>query len=206
MKHYEMMYIVDPNAEDLSDGINQKIEEIITSSEGQLLSFEKIGKKRLSYPINKRLFGTYFLTNFTGTGNIVQTLEYYLRLNPNILRFIVLAFSEKEIKLRNLTERIQEEEAERMRLGGRPLSIVPENTEEEKKKETEKTEDASGEDKATAVEEKNTEEEITEASTTDSVEVVEETKDSGSSEQSEEKEEQLEGSPEESESVEEEKN
>jgi len=115
------MYIVDSSAEEGLDDVKQKIEGIITGREGTVLSYEKLGKKRLAYTIAKRQYGTYYLVNFKGTGKIVGALDYYLRLNPVALRHILLAFSEKDLGLRERTSVVQQEEAERMRLGGRPL-------------------------------------------------------------------------------------
>ncbi len=123
MKHYELMYIVDPSVEDGIDDIKQKIEGIITGREGSVMSFDKLGRKRLSYTITKHQYGVYFLVNFQADGRIVQALDYYLRLNPLVLRHIILAFSTKQIKLRQVTEQVQIEEAERMRMGGRPMPI-----------------------------------------------------------------------------------
>lgn len=116
------MYIVDPNAEDRVDEVRQKIEGIITGREGSMVSFEKLGKKRLAYPIDKRQYGIYFLVNFEGDGRIIQAVEHFLLLNPITIRHIVLAFTAKEVSLLDATKRIQLEEAERMRMGGRPLN------------------------------------------------------------------------------------
>jgi len=121
VKHYELMYIVDSSAEEGLDEVKQKIEGIITGREGVVASYEKLGKKRLAYTIAKRQYGTYYLVNFRGTGKIVGALEYYLRLNPVVLRHILLAFTEKDLGLRERTNAVQLEEAERMRMGGRPL-------------------------------------------------------------------------------------
>lgn len=121
MKFYEMMYVVDPAAEDGVDAVKQKIEGIITGREGSVTSYERLGKKRLAYPIAKRQFGVYYLVNFHGDGKIIQALEQFLLVNPIVLRHIVLAFTEKDLKLRVETERILLEEAERMRMGGKPL-------------------------------------------------------------------------------------
>jgi len=121
VKHYELMYIVDSAAEEGLDEVKQKIEGIITGREGVVASYDKLGKKRLAYTIAKRQYGTYYLVNFRGTGKIVGALEYYLRLNPIVLRHILLAFTEKDLGLRERTNAVQLEEAERMRMGGRPL-------------------------------------------------------------------------------------
>jgi len=123
VRHYELMYIVDSSAEEGLDEVKQKIEGIITGREGVVASYEKLGKKRLAYTIAKRQYGTYYLVNFRGTGKIVGALDYYLRLNPVVLRHILLAFSEKDLGLRERTTVVQLEEAERMRQGGRPLGM-----------------------------------------------------------------------------------
>ena len=123
MQHYELMYIVDPSIEDGIDEVKQKVEGIITGREGVVVSYEKLGKKRLAYSIAKRQYGVYYLVNFNGNGKIVQALEYYLRLNPLVLRYLILVFSEKNLSLRERTSVVQLEEAERMRAGGRPLGL-----------------------------------------------------------------------------------
>ncbi len=122
MIHYELMYIIDPAAEDGVDAVKQKIEGIITGREGTILSYERLGKKHLAYPIAKRQFGVYYLVNLKGDGRIVQAVDQFLLLNPITLRHIILAFTDKDLGLREATERIQLEEAERMRMGGRPLT------------------------------------------------------------------------------------
>ncbi|MBT3231702.1 MAG: 30S ribosomal protein S6 [Calditrichaeota bacterium] len=127
MKNYELMYVVDPAAEEGHDAVKQKIEGIITGREGTISLFEKLGKKRLAYPIKKRQYGIYYLINMSGDSRIVQALESYLLLNPIVLRHIVLAFTDKELNLRTETDRIQLEEAERMRMGGRPLGSTAED-------------------------------------------------------------------------------
>lgn len=122
MKNYELMYVIDPVSEDGLESVKLKIEGIITGREGVIHSFEKLGKKRLAYPIAKRQFGIYNLINLSGTSRIVQAIDQYLHMNPIVLRHIILAFTEKALTLRSETQRIQLEEAERMRLGGRPLT------------------------------------------------------------------------------------
>ncbi|MBM3330149.1 MAG: 30S ribosomal protein S6 [Calditrichaeota bacterium] len=121
MQHYELMFILDPANEEAEVEVKQKIEGIITGREGEMISFDKLGKKRLAYPIAKRPYGTYFLANLKGNGRIVQALDYFLRLNTTVLRHMIIAFSEKDLGLRQRTEVVLAEEAERMRLGGRPI-------------------------------------------------------------------------------------
>ena len=120
MNHYELLYLTDPSNEDGVEDVKKRIEGIITGREGSVVTYEKLGKKRLAYPIQKRQYGVYYLVNLQGDGRIVQALDYFLRLNSLVLRHIVLNLSEKQLKLKELTEKIQKEETERMRRGGRP--------------------------------------------------------------------------------------
>lgn len=150
MKNYELMYIVDPSSEEEMENVKQKIEGIITGREGVITSFEKIGKKRFAYPISKKQFGTYFLVTFTGIGTIVKAIETFLQMNSVALRYIVLAFTNKELKLRNETDRIQREEDERMRLGGRPSGYTEDKEIPEIKIKSPFTEASVSKDKAVA--------------------------------------------------------
>ncbi len=142
MKNYELMYVVDPALEDGGDAIKQKIESLITENEGSIVSFEKLGKKRLAYEIAKRQYGIYCLSDFRGEGKIIKAIEGYIRLTPAILRYIILAFSDRELQLREDTDRIQREEDERMRLGGKPMHLVEEEVKESLSEENKTDSDA----------------------------------------------------------------
>ena len=120
MRFYELMFVSDPSNDEGAETIKQKIEGIITDHEGSISSFDKLGKKRLAYPIAKRQYGIYNLVNFQGNATVVDPLETFLRLDSQVFRHIILVFSEKILKLRTETKKIQVEEDERMRRGGRP--------------------------------------------------------------------------------------
>ena len=124
MKQYELMFIVDPSAEETVDDVKKRIEGIITGREGQVVSLDKLGKKRLAFPIARQQYGVYFLLNFRGDTRIVQALDYFLRLNPSVIRHMIISFSDKMLHLKGETEKVQREEAERMRLGGRPMAAA----------------------------------------------------------------------------------
>jgi len=42
----------------------------------------------LAYPIQKKNTGYYFLVEFTGSGNIVDTLELAFRRDERVIRFL----------------------------------------------------------------------------------------------------------------------
>ena len=44
--------------------------------------------KKLAYPIQKKTTGFYFLVEFTGEGNIINTLETQYRRDERVIRFL----------------------------------------------------------------------------------------------------------------------
>jgi len=73
MRNYEIMFIVNPNvAEDEIDKINQQVEGIITSGGGTVVKVEKMGKRRLAYPVDKFRDGSYVLFTISATGDVVK--------------------------------------------------------------------------------------------------------------------------------------
>jgi len=185
MNNYEMMYICDPSNEDGIEDIKKRIEGIITGHEGQVVSYEKLGKKRLAYPIQKRLYGMYFLVLFQGDGRIIHALDYFLRLNAITIRHLILNMSEKQLRLRDLTEKIKREEDERMRRGGRPMETStdskPDSVTPEKaavvENESEQTSSESASTEETKKPETESQEQEVVAETTDTKAVTEETDD-----------------------------
>src|SRR5437762_11625686 len=62
MRNYEIMFIVNPTIpEEEIDKINAQIEGIVTSGGGKIEKIEKMGKRRLSYEIDRHREGYYVL-------------------------------------------------------------------------------------------------------------------------------------------------
>ena len=76
MRNYEIMFIVNPNvAEDEIDKINTQIEGIVTTGGGTVAKVEKMGKRRLAYPVDKFRDGFYVLLTILATGDIIKETE-----------------------------------------------------------------------------------------------------------------------------------
>lgn len=131
MRNYELMYILDPSAEESELEVRQRVESLITGRDGVVITYERLGKKRLAYPIAKRNYGIYYLVNFKGDPRIVAPLENYLRFNTDVLRHMIILFTPKELALKEKTERVLAEEALRMKMGGKPLTLIKEELGEE---------------------------------------------------------------------------
>lgn len=65
MFRYEVLFLtVSEITKDESDDIKNHFSKVIRASNGTLLSYDRWGKYRLAYPVNKSEYGVYFLVRF----------------------------------------------------------------------------------------------------------------------------------------------
>ena len=88
---YELVVIVNPNIRE--DGMPQMLERVgkyITDSGGTLEKQDVWGRRRLAYPINKFIEGSYVQTDFQMDTGAAAELENQLRINEDILRHLLI--------------------------------------------------------------------------------------------------------------------
>lgn len=92
MKTYEMLYVLDTAvADEAKEAIEKRFEDIITSSNGTIVSVEKQGVKKLAYAINYKTEGYYVVLTFEAEGSVIKELDRVAGLNVQILRKLILA-------------------------------------------------------------------------------------------------------------------
>ena len=88
MRHYETIYIVNPNLSDEEvEQVNEKFKSLIESQKGVVIKLQDWGKQRLAYEIKKYDKGTYFLVDFCGQPGLTSELARNLKLDERILKF-----------------------------------------------------------------------------------------------------------------------
>ncbi len=88
---YEMIYIIQPKLdEDGINGVNERVTQAITGQNGEVVSTEKWGQRKLAYPINNHFLGYYVLHNVKMPPSAVTEVERVLRLNEDVIRFLVV--------------------------------------------------------------------------------------------------------------------
>lgn len=98
-KKYETTVIINPTLEEHQiEGIIKNVEETITKNGGSVTSTERWGRKRLTYPINKRNNGYYALLEFDAEGNIITDLERNFEYDDNIMRYLTIRLDQKAIE------------------------------------------------------------------------------------------------------------
>lgn len=92
---YEIVFIIQPNAdEDTQNTLSERFEQVILGFDGEVLGSEPWGRRTLAYPIKKFFEGHYILTRFTMRPEGAPELDRFLRLNEDIIRYLVVRTDE----------------------------------------------------------------------------------------------------------------
>jgi small subunit ribosomal protein S6 len=91
MNLYEMMYIQNPDlGEEDQNKLLTRLKKTIGKNGGEIIRIDDMGVRGLSYKIQKKPRGHYFLIYLEGPGSMVPEIERFLRIDENILRFVVI--------------------------------------------------------------------------------------------------------------------
>ena len=100
MRNYEIMFIVNPNtAEDEIDKTNSQVEGVITAGGGTIEKIEKMGKRKLAYPVSKFRDGYYVLFNAIADGAIIKEVERRLRVMDAVIKYLTVRLDEDTKRL-----------------------------------------------------------------------------------------------------------
>lgn len=90
MKTYEMLYVLDSAlADDAKEAFVKKFEDVVTAANGKVVTTDKWGVKKLSYPINYKNDGYYVLMTFEAEGSVVKELDRIAGLSAEVLRRMI---------------------------------------------------------------------------------------------------------------------
>lgn len=92
---YELVYILQPKLDD--DGIQaamDRLNGVITSNGGEVVSTERWGMRKLAYPIKRHFEGYYILQRLSMPAAANQPLERSIRLSEDIIRHMILRLDE----------------------------------------------------------------------------------------------------------------
>lgn len=96
VKNYEAMFIISPDlSPDAIKGVVTQLQELVTKNGGRVDGLQEWGKRRLAYKIKRKQDGHYVLLNFQMDSVLSRKLDQQVRLNDNILRYLVIHKEEK---------------------------------------------------------------------------------------------------------------
>ena len=91
MRNYEAVFIMNPDlAGDAAKGAVVQVQELVSKNGGRVDGLQEWGKRRLAYKIGKRQEGNYLVLNFQMDSKQTKKLEQALRLNDQVLRFLLV--------------------------------------------------------------------------------------------------------------------
>lgn len=99
MKTYESVIIVKPQ---LSDGevgeFATKVKELVANNGGEVISEERLGRRRFTHDVNHSRDGFYLYFKFKANAAFVKTFENTLKLNDKVLRSMTMNAVEVKVK------------------------------------------------------------------------------------------------------------
>ncbi|HNQ85425.1 MAG TPA: 30S ribosomal protein S6 [Deltaproteobacteria bacterium] len=91
MNLYEIMFILNPDmGEEEREKLLTRLKGTISKNKGEIIRFDDLGFKGFTYKIKKKSRGQYFLVYLDGPGAMVAEIERFLRIDENVIRFVVV--------------------------------------------------------------------------------------------------------------------
>ena len=90
MRKYEMLYILTATLSDEEkEAIIAKFENVVKSSGGSVEKVDKVGLKKLAYPINYKTEGYYVLMTFESDVTMVAELKRVAGITDGVMRRLI---------------------------------------------------------------------------------------------------------------------
>jgi len=96
MTDYEVTYILRPGLEEAEvETRANAVSEIVKGQGGEIVSVEKLGRKRLAYEIDDVREGNYVVMQFKSSPEASKELERQLKLHEDVLRALVVRLDKR---------------------------------------------------------------------------------------------------------------
>jgi small subunit ribosomal protein S6 len=94
-RQYEVVFIVDPTAEDEEvTRLTDNLKQIATDKGGVVTKAESMGRRQLAYEIMHKTEGNFVLLEIEGSGREIAELERRMRVNDRIIRYLTVRVDE----------------------------------------------------------------------------------------------------------------
>jgi small subunit ribosomal protein S6 len=100
MREYELYLVIDADAEEeavsaIVERLTQLISEGVGDTSGEVIKVNSRGKRRLAYPIKKKLEGQDVLLTFQTPPQVLAEIDRILKLNEQVLRYLLVRTDEE---------------------------------------------------------------------------------------------------------------
>ncbi len=125
-RDYELAFILSPEAsEEETRAIMDRVEQVVSSHEGQIVKVNQWGRRRLAYPIEHHRDGIYVFIDMILTPESVSELERTLKVSEIVLRHMVKRRDPKTV------QKEREEREAREARAAAPVAVATEAVEAE---------------------------------------------------------------------------
>jgi len=98
VNQYETVFIMTPVlSEDQIKETVKKFKDYLTKKGAEIVFEDNWGMRKLTYPIQKKSTGFYYLIEFKAEGNIIRDFEVAFKRNERILRFLTVKLDKHAI-------------------------------------------------------------------------------------------------------------
>ncbi len=93
LQRYEVLVLTVPEiTQDETKQLENELDKMVTDSKGSVISFERWGKYKLTYPIRNNEYGVYFLMRFEAEALTKKIDELFrIKLTNFVMRHIITA-------------------------------------------------------------------------------------------------------------------
>ncbi|HLX58232.1 MAG TPA: 30S ribosomal protein S6 [Ktedonobacteraceae bacterium] len=120
-RDYELGFILNPEvSEEQSSSILERIQQIVTIHDGQVVRVNQWGRRRLAYPIEHKRDGFYVFIDMILTPETVSELDRTLKVTEEVLRHIIIRRDPKS------AQKEREEREARAAAAAQAASAAPE--------------------------------------------------------------------------------
>ena len=93
---YDTTFIVNPQTDDATiDREVQSVSDLITNNGGKIIHEDRMGTRRLAYPIKKLTQGYYTTVIFEGPSRILPVLDRHFKLGEVFVRHLTILYAEE---------------------------------------------------------------------------------------------------------------
>jgi small subunit ribosomal protein S6 len=99
MREYELYLVIDADAEEegvsaIVERVSQLVVEGHDGMNGEVIKVDARGKRRLAYPIDKKLESQDVILTFLSPPQALTEIERFLKLNEQVLRYLLVRTQE----------------------------------------------------------------------------------------------------------------
>ncbi|MEK6323352.1 MAG: 30S ribosomal protein S6 [Acidobacteriota bacterium] len=95
MRVYEVLFIVAPNTEESDiETLVTQLSDVVTNQGAHIAKIDRMGRRKLAYPIGKFNDGHYIVFTVEGSGAEIAELERRMRVTDAVIRYITIRIDE----------------------------------------------------------------------------------------------------------------